>query len=114
MDESNDTTTDNDFQDAGDSNENDTNKSDSKNQGQGGEGSQGSINSNSQGDNKLSKGHGRVLGKGYGEGRQDFNNPTYQNSKLQPVTRFDDHSFWKGEDKQNINKTTSHSPQWLT
>ncbi len=78
--------------------------------------SQNGTNSNQMGggdcssqSNSSSKGKGIVVGKGYKKALQSLNLSQIKNSNATSVIRFDDHSFWKGEDKQNLSKATWES-----
>lgn len=78
--------------------------------------SQNGTNSNQMGgacsfsqSNSNLKGKGGVVGKGYKKALESLNSSQIKSSNASPVIRFDDHSFWKNEDKQNISKATWES-----
>lgn len=68
---------------------------------------QGNCNGGSNSLNSANSGlgKGKVLGKGFKKALKSLDPSQIKMSKLAPITRFDDHSFWKGQDEKNMSKT---------
>lgn len=74
-----------------------------------------SLNGNAQGNcngasNSLDSansglGKGKILGKGFAKALKTLDPSQIKLSKIVPITRFDDHSFWKGQDEKNMSRT---------
>ena len=53
---------------------------------------------------KTAKGNGKTVGKGYGKALEKLKSSQIKESNMRPVLRFDDHSFWKGEDEHKTSR----------
>ena len=53
---------------------------------------------------KTTKGNGKTVGKGYGKALEKLKSSQIKESNMRPVLRFDDHSFWKGEDEHKTSR----------
>ena len=53
---------------------------------------------------KTAKGNGKTVGKGYGKALEKLKSSQIKESNMRPVLKFDDHSFWKGEDEHKTSR----------
>ena len=53
---------------------------------------------------KTNNGNGKTVGKGYGKALEKLKSNEIKESNMRPVLRFDDHSFWKGEDEHKTSR----------